>query len=169
MSGQGKNNASRQQGARRKRRESKGAKEEWKKEKTRGMLREKGEEGGEGERRMAVYGSLCHSGFMLAAQFDEGKGGRKQRPRRQTTPRCRGEAVRRQTGSFWLHSFPLTESHAWKLLQKGTDVEPEKRERKSVEVNTDWSGLQMEQKYKKGRVCVCVCVCVCRSEQTLQS
>lgn len=29
------------------------------------------------EREMAIYGSLCHSGFMLAAQFDEGKGGRK--------------------------------------------------------------------------------------------
>lgn len=26
-------------------------------------------------REMAVYGSLCHSGFMLAAQFDEGKRG----------------------------------------------------------------------------------------------
>ena len=38
------------------------------------MQREK-----EGERgqEMAVYGSLCHSGSMLAAQFDEGKRGKK--------------------------------------------------------------------------------------------
>lgn len=128
MSGQGKINASRQQGARRKRGESKGAKK-WKKEKTRGC-KERKERERERERGMAVYGSLCHSGFMLAAQFDEGKGGRTQRPRRQTTPRFRGETVRGQAGSFWLHSFPLTESHAWKLLRKGTDVEPERRERK---------------------------------------
>ncbi len=40
---------------------------------------------------------------------------------------------------------------------RGTDGKPEKRGRKSVGVNTDWSRLQMEQKYKKGCVCVCEC------------
>lgn len=74
--------------------------------KKRGIRYAKRERGGKRrESEVAVYGSLCHIGFVLAAQFDEGKGGRKQRPRRQTTPQFRGEAMRGQAGSLWLHSF----------------------------------------------------------------
>lgn len=70
--------------------------------KVRGMESKRGREG---TRDRAIYGSLCHSGFILAARFDGGKGGRARRPWGQTTPRCKGEAMRGQAGLFWRQGF----------------------------------------------------------------
>lgn len=52
------------------------------------------------ERWQSVTAVLCWQLSLMRA-----KGGREHRPRRQTTPRFRGEATRGQAGSFWLHSF----------------------------------------------------------------
>lgn len=60
---------------------------------------------GRNERPCNLWLSLCHSGFILAARFDGGKGGRAWRPWGQTTPRCKGEAMRGQAGLFWRQGF----------------------------------------------------------------
>lgn len=67
ISWQRKDDVSRQQGVRRRASGSKGAKKEWRKKINSRISDAKREK----------VGSLCHSGFELAAQFDEGKKGKK--------------------------------------------------------------------------------------------
>lgn len=96
---------------------------------------------------MAVHGCLWHSGFTLAVQFEEGKGGIKQRPRRQTTTHFRGEKMKGQAGSSRLHSLIEQNAMLGNCYGRILMWRQKNREKKRVKVNTDWSGLHMEHRY----------------------